>query len=174
MADSPKKLKDLKVADLKVELDKRGLQTSGVKAVLIERLKAALQEEGQNGEEIDLNNEEKTEESENQDEAAETSKTEEQQQENSDVPEQESEEISGEAVSENTTTDAPEAVEEVEGDKEEVMMTNGSDKENNLEEEKVLDEVHETVENGNSEVNEANEDNEDSLNIMIGIGNVVG
>merc|ERR1712025_441924 len=40
--------------------------------------------------------------------------------------------------------------------------------ENNLEEEKVLDEVHETVENGNTEVNEANEDNEDSLNIMIG------
>jgi len=160
MADSPKKLKDLKVADLKVELDKRGLQTSGVKAVLIERLKAALQEEGQNGEEIDLNNEEKTEESENQDEAAETSKTEEQQ--------QESEEVSGEAVSENPTTDAPEAVEEMEGDKEDVIMTNGSDKENNLEEEKVLDEVHETVENGKSEVNEANEDNEDSLNIMIG------
>ena len=105
MADSPKKLKDLKVADLKVELDKRGLQTSGVKAVLIERLKAALQEEGQSGEEIDLNNEEKAEDSENQDEAAENPKPEEQQQEMSDVLEAENEEASPEEVCENLTTD---------------------------------------------------------------------
>ena len=46
MSDAPKKFKDLRVADLKVELEKRGLQTSGIKAVLAERLKNALVEEG--------------------------------------------------------------------------------------------------------------------------------
>jgi len=46
MSDTPKKLKDMRVADLKQELLKRGLQTSGVKVVLAERLKNALIEEG--------------------------------------------------------------------------------------------------------------------------------
>ena len=42
---SGKKLKDLKVVDLKAELGKRGLATSGVKVILTERLSKYLEEE---------------------------------------------------------------------------------------------------------------------------------
>lgn len=34
----PRKLSELRVVDLRVELEKRGLEKSGVKAALIERL----------------------------------------------------------------------------------------------------------------------------------------
>ena len=40
-----KRLTELKVAELKVELEKGGLQKKGVKSVLIERLKKAILEE---------------------------------------------------------------------------------------------------------------------------------
>ena len=52
MAETPKKLKDLRVADLKLELEKRSLATSGIKAVLSERLKEALEADGHNVEEF--------------------------------------------------------------------------------------------------------------------------
>merc|ERR1711944_371033 len=50
-----KLLKELKVADLKVELDKRGLATSGVKAVLAKRLRKHLEDEGKDADTYDFN-----------------------------------------------------------------------------------------------------------------------
>jgi len=40
-----KRLTELKVAELKTELEKRGMQKKGVKSVLIERLKKAILQE---------------------------------------------------------------------------------------------------------------------------------
>ena len=50
-----KLLKDLRVADLKTELEKRGQVTSGVKAVLVERLQSLLKEDGLDPETYDFN-----------------------------------------------------------------------------------------------------------------------
>lgn len=50
-----KLLKDLRVADLKTELEKRGQVTSGVKAVLVERLQSLLKDDGLDPETYDFN-----------------------------------------------------------------------------------------------------------------------
>ena len=147
MAETPtKNLKDLKVADLKVELEKRGLQTSGVKAVLIERLQTALDEEEGVG--PGENNQDKTDE-------AETS--------NAEIS-IESMETQNEDSTEVLSNDVP-AKENSIGESEGQVEPNAENEEASNGDERKVVEVHE---NGNGVRNDGNEDNEDSLNIMIG------
>ena len=56
-AKGKKFLKDLRVVDLKLELETRKLATNGSKAVLAERLAKNLQEEGYDVERFEFNNE---------------------------------------------------------------------------------------------------------------------
>ncbi|XP_050701990.1 SAFB-like transcription modulator isoform X3 [Eriocheir sinensis] len=50
----PRKVEELRVVDLRAELEKRGLDKAGIKAVLIERLKKALEDDGHNADEYEF------------------------------------------------------------------------------------------------------------------------
>jgi len=158
MSDTPRRLKDLRVADLKVELENRGLTTSGVKAVLAERLKDALVSEGINVDEHDFN---KTEEATKPEVNAEDEKA----------------ESAEEACDQEEMTGSLEDVEDKEspgGEEEPVSKADESCQEEPVavEEEEsaaagdIVDEANtEKDEDGEQEVKEADDD---SLNLMVG------
>jgi len=168
--------------------------------VLIERLRVALQEEGQNAEEVSFNDDdEKMEESVAEDEpAAETDSGDiedatPQELDNCDIEKEENMEEDAPALeaeempegNDKQNEDSKEENSNIENSIEENLMegdpteeNSNKGKEGNCEENenKIVDEVHETVENGDNgnlenginDKSEAMEDNEDSLNIMIG------
>lgn len=49
-----RRITDLKVAELKLELEKRGLESKGLKGALVQRLQKAIEDEGGNSSEIEF------------------------------------------------------------------------------------------------------------------------
>ena len=141
MSDTPKKLKDMRVADLKQELLKRGLQTSGVKVVLAERLKSALVEEGINVEEYTFMENTPSKEPENG---------------------ASDEEAAGVGADGKTEAKAPEASSV---DKAETSTEAAEDEK---EQKEAAEGEQEEPGEGEAEVSEEKEAEDDSLNIMVG------
>jgi len=172
MGDNPKRLKDLRVADLKQELEKRGLQISGIKAVLADRLKTALVENGLDPEEYDFNSENATDEAENnqeervddEDNNEENPDDEENFEEKGDCSEEVNEDIK-ESVGEQDDKEKIDDGEEVKMKRDkfdvekDVGKSDGEDSTLKGEEEKDASSVTKTDEK---------EPDEDSLNIMVG------
>jgi hypothetical protein len=108
MSETPKKFKDLRVADLKIELEKRGLLTSGIKAVLAERLKNALAEEGIDADEF-IFDKTASKEAEKDDEQVGTDECKPEAEDNSNCPEKPEAE-------ENEASDAVQEIDEEQGE----------------------------------------------------------
>ena len=154
MSETPRRLKDLRVADLKVELEKRGLTTSGIKAILADRLKADLTEKGLDPDEFDFNSSDR-----NEDEEA---------SEDQDIQEASEDQDIQEASEDQEIKQDPEEAEQEEVD-DSVDDPADTANEGDTGEDPTKSEGDENLEESDDKPQaEEKEHDEDSLNIMVG------